>query len=201
MPGRLFLTAGAGALAEWFGGAPPEDPPRRNIAPGQMVLSLDATGWGRARWGLIPVGRRNARRRPVMEVIVNARSETVFDKSAFAGVTRAVVPAEGWYEWTGKAGRKQAWAIRPQSGLLAFAAIRDVWAAPGGQMLAQVATVTCEPNADVAAIHDRMGVLLARDDIATWLTGPEEAARALLRPAPDGSLRVSMAEGVDWSGP
>ena len=43
----------------------------------------------RMRWGMIPVGRVNARGRPVMETIVNARSETVFEKSAFQGVGRA----------------------------------------------------------------------------------------------------------------
>ena len=53
------------------------------------------------RWGMIPVGRVNARGRPVMETIVNARSETLFEKTAFQGVARCLVPADGWYEWTG----------------------------------------------------------------------------------------------------
>jgi len=25
---------------------------------------------------------------------------------------RAIVPADGWYEWTGEAGKKQPWHIR-----------------------------------------------------------------------------------------
>ena len=87
----------------------PNDSPRYNIAPGQQVICRTARGLDLARWGMIPVGRVNARGRPVMETIVNARSETVFDKTAFAGVTRAVVPADGWYEWTGKARSKTAW--------------------------------------------------------------------------------------------
>ena len=154
------------------------------------------------RWGLIPVGRTIARGRPVMETIVNARGETVFEKSAFAGVGRAVVPADGWYEWTGTKGRKKAWRITPGDGSpLWFAAICDVWKAPGGREIWQVATVTCPPNADVRDIHDRMGVLLTVDLVPVWLHGTEAQAAALIRPAPDGSLRVDPAGDVDWQGP
>lgn len=153
------------------------------------------------RWGMIPVGRVNARGRPVMETIVNARSETVFEKSAFRGVGRAVVPADGWYEWTGKARRKQPWRIRAtDGGLLFFAAITDVWDAPGGLRVPQVATVTCEPSADVREIHDRMGVLLPRRAVETWLSGDEAAAKTLCVPYPDGSLAVETADDVDWQG-
>ena len=71
---------------------------------------------------------------------------------------------DGWYEWTGKARRKKAWRIRPRSGgLLLFAAITDVWEAPGGRSVHQVATVTCAPSADVRDVHHRMGVLIEAD--------------------------------------
>lgn len=107
MPGRLILERPMAEVASWLGAGPiPEDPPRRNIAPGQDVITRTSDGLDHARWGMIPVGRVNARGRPVMETIVNARSETVFDKSAFEGVRRAVVPADGWYEWTGEKRRK-----------------------------------------------------------------------------------------------
>ena len=110
------------------------------------------------RWGIIPVGRVNARGRPVMETIINARAETVFDKTAFDGVCRAVVIVDGWYEWTGEKRRKTAWRIFGDTPLI-FAAITDVWKAPGGKEVKQVATVTCDPNKDIAEIHHRMGVL------------------------------------------
>ena len=54
------------------------DPPRYNIQPGQEVVTLTPSGFQKKRWGIIPVGRVNARGRPVMETIINARSETVF---------------------------------------------------------------------------------------------------------------------------
>lgn len=202
MPGRLFLERPMKDVAAWLGAGPvPDDPPRRNIAPGQEVIVRTADGLAQARWGMIPVGRVNARGRPVMETIVNARSETVFDKSAFEGVRRAIIPAGGWYEWTGEKRRKTPWRITRQDGaLMGFAAIHDVWVAPGGATLPQVATVTCAPNADVVDIHHRMGVILTADQVEAWLFGTEADAVELMRPLPDGTLKVEEAMGVDWNG-
>ncbi|MEL6683762.1 MAG: SOS response-associated peptidase [Pseudomonadota bacterium] len=178
-----------------------DDPPRLNIAPGQEVITLTAEGARHMRWGMIPVGRVNARGRPVMETIINARSETVFDKSAFADVKRAIVPASGWYEWTGEKRRKQPWRItRKDGGLLYFAAIYDVWNGPGGVQVPQVATITCAPSADVRDIHHRMGVILTESQCRQWFACDEEDAKALMKPFPDGMLRVEKADDVDWDG-
>lgn len=205
MPGRFFLTSTVSEIAQVAGvseGEVKQDPPRRNIQPGQELLVLGSDGLSHMRWGIIPVGRVNARGRPVMETIINARSETVFDKAAFDGVGRAVIPVNGWYEWTGEKRRKTAWRIRPVEGnLLFFAAISDVWTAPGGLTVPQVAAVTCEPNADVRDIHHRMGVILDPQDLLLWLTGSEKEARTLMQPWSNGRLQVERADDVDWSAP
>lgn len=204
MPGRLFLDMTGAALGDVLavdGAAVAGDPARRNIAPGQQIIAWGPEGLCHMRWGIIPVGRVNARGRPVMETLINARSETVFDKSAYAGVGRAVVPVSGWYEWTGEKRRKTAWRISSKdAGLLFFAAITDVWNGPGGVSVPQVATVTCSPNADVAKIHHRMGVLLARGDVDLWLGGTVEEITPLMVPWPEGQLRIMEARGVDWDG-
>lgn len=204
MPGRFFLTRQSTRIAEYLGLRHDghDQAPRYNIQPGQEMIVLTANGWESMRWGMIPVGRVNARGRPVMETIINARSETVFDKSAFEGVGRAVVPVDGWYEWTGEKRRKTAWRIESANGApLLFAAITDRWTAPGGQYVDQFAAVTCEPNDDLRPIHHRMGVLLSCDNVETWLSGSEQQAAALCRSWPNGVLRIEKAEGVDWSGP
>ncbi|WP_158968578.1 SOS response-associated peptidase [Chachezhania sediminis] len=204
MPGRVFLTATPAELGQALG--VPSDPianerPRINIAPGQEVVALTAEGLTRMRWGMIPVGRVNARGRPVMETIINARSETLLGKSAFEGTGRAVLPVNGWYEWTGEKRRKTAWRISPKGGgLLLFAAITDVWKGPGGVEVHQLATITCAPSRDVAPVHHRMAVILDRQDVGLWLSGEEEVDH-LFRPWPDGRLSVEKAEGVDWSAP
>ncbi|GAB5438786.1 SOS response-associated peptidase [Falsiruegeria mediterranea] len=205
MPGRFFLTRSMAEVAERLDepvGDLTDEPPRQNIQPGQEIVVLTMQGLTRMRWGMIPVGRVNARGRPVMETIINARSETVFDKSAFDGVGRAVIPVDGWYEWTGEKRRKAPWRLSAKDGqMLYFAAITDVWTAPGGLQVPQVAAVTCEPNEDVEPIHHRMGVILHFDDVQTWLSEDEGVARNLMRPLPNGLLEIRKAMDVDWSGP
>ena len=204
MPGRLFLTRPLREIAEWMGAEDknlPQQPPRFNIAPGQNIAVCVEGQLREMRWGIIPVGRKNARGRPVMETIINARSETVLDKSAFDGVKRCLVPADGWYEWTGEKRLKTAWRIKNKDGSpLAFAAIFDIWTAPGGLEVPQVATVTCEPNNDVREIHHRMGVLLEPAQFATWLGADDTAASRLMVPYPEGRLSIEEVTDVDWNG-
>ncbi len=129
MPGRVFLTAPLDAVAARLAAdrAGLADPgPRLDAAPGELVTAVvgaDGAGPRRLsemRWGMIPMGRTNARGRPVMETIVNARSETLFEKSAFEGLRRAILPVNGWYEWTGERRRKTRWEISdPAEPLLA----------------------------------------------------------------------------------
>lgn len=200
MPGRFFLTRPLADLAAVAPGPMPNDPPRRNIQPGQEVLTLSPAGWGKMRWGMIPVGRVNARGRPVMETIINARSETVFDKSAYAGTGRAVVPLDGWYEWTGEGRKKQPWRLTPRGeGPFAFAAISDLWRGPGGVEVAQVAMVTCPPNREVAPVHHRMGVILPARDWPKWIGGAQSDAAALMLPLPDGEVLIEPNPDVDWT--
>lgn len=198
MPGRLFLTASLAEVAAAFGAeaAGTEDPGSRpELAPGDHVWAVVAQGGRRIvamRWGMIPMGRVNARGRPVLETLVNARSETLFTKSAFDGLGRAIVPVTGWYEWTGKGRRKARWAISGE-GMLAFAAVWDRWRAPGGADVLSLATVTCAPNAEVAAVHDRMPAILAAADWPVWLGEADGDPSAALQPLADGRLRVAPA--------
>jgi putative SOS response-associated peptidase YedK len=197
LPGRVFLTASFADLAGLFaaeisrspGAAPPGE-----LAAGDMVPAVIA---GRRlvmmRWGLIPMGRRNARGRPVLETIVNARSETLFAKSAFADLRRCLMPAGGWYEWTGERRRKTRWAIRwPGRGVIALAGVWDLWRGPGGAEVASFAVVTCAPSEEVAAVHDRMPVIVAQEDWAVWLGEAAGDVAALMRPPPDGVLQVEI---------
>ncbi|MEL6583734.1 MAG: SOS response-associated peptidase family protein [Pseudomonadota bacterium] len=175
MPGRVFLRN------------------RPDAAPGESFELMCDDGERREmRWGMIPVGRKNARGRPVMETIINARSETVFDKTAYSGTRRAVLKVEGWYEWTGEKRHKTRWAITLPGEALHFAAIWDIWRSPSGREMAQFATLTCPPNEDLKDIHHRMPVIL-QDQADVWLSGTEEDAAKLLKSFPDGRLKIEKS--------
>ena len=63
------------------------------------------------------------------------------------------------------------------------------------------AFLTCEPNAEVGAVHPKaMPVILTEpDELETWMTAPPEEALKLQRPLPDGSLKV-VARGSRQDG-
>lgn len=198
MPGRYFLNEPLAELATALDATcQTADPgPRPDAAPGETsaVLVDDPRRLIEMRWNMIMSGRVNARGRPVMETITNARSETLFTKSAFEGVRRAVLPVSGWYEWTGKKRRKTRWRMSPANGgRFLFAAIWDAWEAPGGIEVYQMATVTVEPNADVADYHHRMPALLSFEDLNDWFSGGNKRAMELLRPAERGTVLVAQA--------
>lgn len=194
MPGRIFITTPLAEVAATFGATLEGDDPGPSLdaAPGEACAVLTA---GRRltpmRWGMMAMGRVNARKRPVMETLVNARAETLFDKSAYEGVRRGALIANGWYEWTGKPRSKIRWTIDdPASPLLAFAAVWDLWRGPGGVEVASFATVTVDPNTDLRDIHHRMPAILSEEALAIWLSEGDGAPAEMLAPWPDGRLRI-----------
>lgn len=203
MPGRYFLTSPLTQVAAHFDAAlDASDPgPSRDAAPGEIVGAVVASPEGRRlvdmRRGMILMGRVNARKRPVMETIVKARAETLFRKTAYDGVRRAILPVNGWYEWTGAARRKTRWAIHdPKKPILAFAVIWDIWRSPSGREVASLATVTVDPSLDVAPIHHRMATILPPEDWALWLGEVDGDPEPLLRPYPASRLKVAEADAV-----
>jgi putative SOS response-associated peptidase YedK len=86
--------------------------------------------------------------------------------------------------------RKQPWALALDDGApFAFAGLWARWrdpADPDAEPLVTCTLVTTRPNALVAAIHDRMPVLLTGDALTAWLAAgtTPDAALALLAPYP-----------------
>ena len=51
--------------------------------------------------------------------------------------------------------------------------------------------LTTRPNKLVAAVHDRMPVILPVGQVDDWLTAPPDKAATLIRPAPEETLIVT----------
>ena len=164
--------------------APTMDAPVVRLHPETCERHLDAL-----RWGLVPyfTGDLKAARKPI-----NARSETVASsgmfKAAFAR-RRCIVPAEAFYEWRAAPAGKEPFAItRADGNPLAFAGIWEGWRDPDGEIVRTFAILTTSANAMMAALHERMPVILERDDWAAWLGGGVDEAATLLRPAREDVL-------------
>lgn len=193
MCGRFFLSrSGAEMLVAFDLAEEPVLAPRYNIAPTQPVPVVRETGERRVlesmQWGFVsrfPVEAKGAAARPI-----NARAETIATtplfRDAFAA-RRAIVPADGFYEWQHRGRSSRPFAVRLASGApLAMAAVWERSEGAGGP-LASCAIVTTEANEVLAPLHDRMPVLLAPEDFARWLdpaTRDRDALRSLLRPCP-----------------
>ena len=189
MCSRYFLDAEGNVIAYTFT-VPLQERIRKrfNIAPTQEAPVIRAAeGGGREvallRWGLVPPWAKDLK---VGTTMINARSEGVEDKPSFRAAVkqrRCVVPATGFFEWQGERGRKQPFAITvPDQPLFAFAGLWERWKPREGEPVETFTIMTTEANEQVARIHDRMPVILPMEAIDTWLAGPVEQARGLLKP-------------------
>lgn len=184
-------------------------PPRHNIAPTQPVAIVrhDLRGQREltlVRWGLIPPWVKDP---TGFSTLINARAETADVKPSFRGAMRhrrCLVPADGFYEWTGRAGAKQPHLIRPRSNApIAFAGLWEHWLGADGSEIETMAILTTSSNAEMATIHDRMPVILTPDQFTLWLdcsSGLAHEAKRLLEPLPDGSLDI-IAVSKDLNNP
>lgn len=178
MCGRYTLTVERDELSERFGllNVVPDYRPRYNAAPGQYLPVIAGGEEGprlvMMKWGLVPFWAPNA---DLGDRMINARLETLAEKPAFRRSLyrrRCLVPADGYYEWI-KLGRgKQPLRIIPaRRGLFSMAGLWDEWQNPEGGSLYSFAIVTISPAAAVAYIHDRMPLILRRDQEKYWLKG------------------------------
>lgn len=167
MCGRYSLTVSdGGLLRQRFAVGETARPPKRfNICPGDDVLAVTADGGGQLRWGL--------------ERAINARAETADTK--FRGLRRCLLPADGFYEWHG--GRPHH--ITREDGA--------PFALAGLHARGRAVIVTCPPSPVVAALHDRMPLILEPGQEETWLDEGVPVA-ALAEPfAPLRAREISTA--------
>lgn len=210
--GRFVSTSSPADMAAYFGagGDVPDDPGSRyNVAPTDDVLVVHADGGPRRvdafHWGLVPGWADDPK---VGSRMINARAETLATKGAFKaafGSRRCLVPADGFYEWAEVPGgrRKQPYFVhRPDGEPFAFAGLWERWRGPvrdGSEALRSTTIITTTANRPMAAIHDRMPVVLPASAWDEWLDPGHddiEALERLLVPAPD-AITVLRPIGSD----
>src|SRR5260370_37512416 len=136
MCGRVTITRRDGnSLAAELGGPAGsfvDYRPRYNVAATQSHFIVRIKYENRevipATWGLGKSGSKDAN---MASKTINARSETVDTRGAFRDAfqkRRCVVPADGFFEWTGpKTARQPTWFHRGDSRLILFSRLFGAW--------------------------------------------------------------------------
>ena len=173
-----------------------------NVRPTQRVpVLLGERGGGRdlatMRWGFVPSWAKDNR-----GSMINARAEGLADKPMFRKAfksQRCAIPATGFYEWKaptdGGKGKTPYLFTVEDAELFAFAGLWDTW-----QELQTCAILTTSPNELVAPVHDRMPVILRRDEIGEWLDGDlRDVGRleTMLTPYPARAMAATSANEAD----
>jgi len=195
MCGRFTLDVSPELLAEIFGlTGIPVFPARYNITPTQKVLAIRSLADNihrelvLLRWGLIPSWAKDA---SIGNRMINARSETVHERPAFRNAIkhhRCIVPASGFFEWMQEDKTKRPLYVRLKDGSpMCFAGIWEHWKSPEGEIIESCSILTTKSNKLIEPLHDRMPVILHREEFNLWLdrqTTDPEKLKHLYQPYP-----------------
>jgi len=154
--------------------------PEADIRPARRVPVLLEGPAGRPRrlglmtWGWIRGFASSGR-------LINARAEGIAAKRTFAEALqrrRCLVPATAWFEWQ-KAGTGPGGGVKhllQPEGL-------ETWAFAGlwepGQEGASIVLLTTAAHPSIAAIHERMPVVIPSDQGSRWILGGADEALGL----------------------
>jgi putative SOS response-associated peptidase YedK len=191
MCGRFVLTVNPDAIQTEFNltNVPAAMSPRYNIAPTQPVAIItnekpdELTFYN---WGLIPSWSKD---KSVASKLINARSETAAEKPSFRSAfkrRRCIIPTDGYYEWQARDGQKIPHFIHMEDQkLFGIAGLWEVWHSPEGDEIRTCSILTTDANDFAQTIHNRMPVILDREDYNLWLSPDEKPApvlQALMKP-------------------
>ena len=190
MCGRFSLTATEAELNLRFeleGGTAPYVP-RYNGAPTQMMAIITnemPNKLSSYRWGLIPPWAKDI---SIGNKMINARAETITGKHSFRTPLfsrRCLVPADGFYEWQQDENKQPFRIFVKNNPVFAMAGLWDRWKNLQGEIVDSFTIITTEANSFMKPIHNRMPVILERENEKTWLLSknPDEILQ-LLKPYP-----------------
>ncbi|MEJ2035945.1 MAG: SOS response-associated peptidase [Maritimibacter sp.] len=152
----------------------PDLPPRWNIKPtdpvnmaflkGETIIGAVARWWFVPHWFQKPAKEWKA-------TTFNAKIETAAEKPTFREAwqsARCVIPALGYYEWSGPKSKRQPWFIGVESNQPAafFAGLYATDAE--GHHSCTILTRPALPQ--LAHIHPRSPIILTEQEIAGWMT-------------------------------
>jgi putative SOS response-associated peptidase YedK len=171
--------------------------PRYNAAPSETLWVLRAGVAGvagvdsrvliPADWGYLAGGRS----------LINVRGEQVGSGAGFReafAARRCGVVCDGFFEWDRR--HRPTWFHRADGGLIVLGGLYQSAAEPG--KLPRFTILTTRPNRLVAAVHDRMPLILPPERLDHWLDDEPARVLDLVAPAPEaGFLATPVSTRVN----
>lgn len=212
MCGRFTITLDGSDLQDELAIAeiPPDWKPRYNAAPTQpvgAVVDPAARKMDWFRWGLIPFWAKDM---SIGSKMINARAETILEKPSFRTAfqrRRCIIPADGFFEWQKSADKKAPstpfYITLKDKKAFAFAGLWETWKNPeDGAEIKSCTIITTAANEFMRPIHDRMPVILSKDECWRWLEPSQPADLVeMLRPFdPERMQAVPIGRAVNSPG-
>ena len=179
--------------------APIDKGPSYNVAPTHQILIINHEGERQliqARWGFVPSWAKGP---SIGSRMINARAETISEKPAFRHAfktQRCLIVADGFFEWKQEDNRKLPMYIRLSSGkVFSFAGLYNIWTSPEGAVMYTCTIVTTEANQLVKSFHDRMPVILPKNEEGLWLDPAVEDKEDSFCRFPSPTIRMKWRRG------
>jgi putative SOS response-associated peptidase YedK len=139
-----------------------------NIPPGTDIAAVISSGSvckiETLKWGIPPKWKKDSG----ASLLINARSETLLEKSSFKNLSRCAVPANGYFEWAKSGQEKLPYYISRPGNSFFMAGIydSDVLSSNGSMVCA---IVTSGASQDISHIHNRMPLILTAEFFTRWI--------------------------------
>ena len=94
---------------------------------------------------------------------------------------RCLILANGFYEWEKEGKYKSPFYIHLKSKKpFGFAGLFDKWISPDGEEIKSCTIITTESNELLKPIHNRMPVIIPKEEIALWLNPDMQNEKQIL---------------------
>jgi putative SOS response-associated peptidase YedK len=170
--------------------------PSYNIAPSQEIAIVINDGKRRlalCTWGYIPSWSKDPK---IGNKMINARAESIVEKTSFKDAftsKRILVAADGFYEWQKQGKNKIPVYIHLKTEKpFGLAGLFSQWTSPEGKQICTCTIITTKANRLLEPVHDRMPVIIHKEDESAWLNREnrdKDMLLDLLKPYDSGAMR------------
>ena len=121
-------------------------------------------------WGFLPSW---AKERGKNKEVINGRAESVLEKPYFRSAIRSrrcLIPVTGFFEWKREGKSKTPYRFHANGEIFSLAGLYTMIKDEDGFELPHYAIITTEANKIMAPVHDRIPVIIEKQDEEGWVS-------------------------------